>query len=127
MTRTCASRLVDATLFPFGNWRNPDRDRLTDFFDELESGGKMQTGAYSAFRSNLRSCIDEVVNDSTPLVVTSNNPSANVVVMSESDYENLVENFFIISNEELVGRLRKSSEQFRSGSTLIHDVADDDD
>lgn len=87
----------------------------------------MPTVTYSSFRSNLRSCIDRVASDSAPLIVTSKNPDSNVVVMSERDYENLMENFYIMSNKELMTKLRKSSEQFRSGNVVISDLADDDD
>ncbi|MBP3885629.1 MAG: metallophosphoesterase [Olsenella sp.] len=36
VTHTCATRLLPATLRPDRGWENPDADRLTDFFDELE-------------------------------------------------------------------------------------------
>ena len=36
ITHTCASDLLSKTLYPYPNWQNPDTDRLTNFFNELE-------------------------------------------------------------------------------------------
>lgn len=37
VTRTCASDLLSKTLYPYSGWQSPDTDRLTNFFNELES------------------------------------------------------------------------------------------
>ena len=36
VTHTCATRLQARALYPSPAWEHPDRDRLTDFLDELE-------------------------------------------------------------------------------------------
>lgn len=37
VTHTCASDLLSKTLYPYSGWQSPDTDRLTNFFNELES------------------------------------------------------------------------------------------
>lgn len=37
ITHTCPSGLLAKALYPSPNWRHPDRDRLTDFLDEVDA------------------------------------------------------------------------------------------
>ncbi len=39
-----------------------------------------------------------------PIIVTSKDPSANVVVMNSADYENLIENYAIQLSSNLVNK-----------------------
>ena len=47
----------------------------------------MEAVAYSTFRKDLRAYLDKTRDDATPLLVTSKDPSANVVVMNAMDYD----------------------------------------
>ena len=67
----------------------------------------MEAVAYSTFRNNLRSYLDKTRDDAAPIMVTSKDPTANVVVMNSADYENLIENLNIQSNAYLVNKLKK--------------------
>ena len=86
----------------------------------------MDAISYTAFRNNLRSCIDEVVADSTPLIVTSRQEGSNVVVLSQRDYDNLMENFAVASDAELMDKLRKSAHQFAAGDVVVHELVNPD-
>lgn len=50
----------------------------------------MEVTTYSKFRENMKSYLDNVVNDSRPLHVTRTN-GEDVVVLSKSDYESMQE------------------------------------
>ena len=61
----------------------------------------MEAVNYSTFRANLRTYLDKTRDDAEPILVTSNDPDSNVVVINIRDYENLVENDYIKSNISL--------------------------
>ena len=78
----------------------------------------MEAVAYSTFRNNLRSYLDKTRDDASPIMVTSKDPSANVVVMNSADYENLIENLNIQSNAYLVNKLKKGMADVARGSVV---------
>jgi antitoxin YefM len=70
----------------------------------------------------------KVNDDSDVLVVTNKNPEDNVVVLSKVDYDNLIENNYILSNQYLMEKIQRADAQFSAGKGVIHDlieVADD--
>lgn len=87
----------------------------------------MDAVSYSTFRRNLRSYLDKTRDDAEPLLVTSKDPDSNVVVINARDYDNLMENLYVLSNPYLTEKLTKSVEQFRRGDVRIHELEDDDD
>ena len=87
----------------------------------------MDAVSYSTFRRNLRSYLDKTRDDAEPLLVTSKDPDSNVVVINARDYDNLMENLYVLSNPYLTEKLMKSVEQFRRGDVRIHELEDDDD
>ena len=78
----------------------------------------MEAVAYSTFRNNLRSYLDKTRDDAAPIMVTSKDPSANVVVMNSADYENLIENLNIQSNAYLVNKLKKGMADVVQGNVV---------
>ncbi len=78
----------------------------------------MESVAYSTFRNNLRSYLDKTRDDASPIMVTSKDPSANVVVMNYADYENLMENLNIQSNAYLVNKLKKGMADVVQGKVV---------
>ena len=87
----------------------------------------MDAVSYSTFRRNLRSYLDKTRDDAEPLLVTSKDPDSNVVVINARDYDNLMENLYVLSNPYLTEKLTKSVEQFRRGDVRIHELENDDD
>ena len=67
----------------------------------------MEAVAYSTFRKDLRAYLDKTRDDATPLLVTSKDPSANVVVMNAMDYDNLIENLEVQSNARLMSKIER--------------------
>ncbi len=81
----------------------------------------MITATYTDLRSNLKSYLDRVVNDSDNVIVNRGNGSA-VVIMSMEEYESMVETAYIMSQPELVEVIRKGDEDVRRGNYEIVDV-----
>lgn len=82
----------------------------------------MQVVSCSAFRRDLRAYLDKTRDDTEPVMVTSKDPDANVVVMNARDYDNLIENLYIAQNRYLSDKLMKSREQFARQGTSRHFV-----
>jgi antitoxin YefM len=63
--------------------------------------------SYSELRNNLASCMEKVCDDRAPLVVTRQN-ARSVVIMSEEDYEGLVETVHLLKSPANAARLLRS-------------------
>lgn len=87
----------------------------------------MEVVAYSTFRKDLRSYLDRTMEDAEPLLVTSRNPEANVVVINARDYDNLMENLYVMSDARLMEKIRRGRKQFERGEVIAHELLDDDD
>ena len=77
---------------------------------------------YTNFRANLKSYMDKAKNDYETIVVTSKD--GNVVMLSEQEYNNILENLFIMSNPEMVRRLNESIKQLIDGKTVTFSFED---
>ena len=88
----------------------------------------MEAVAYSTFRDGLRGYMDRARDNAEPIMVTAKDPSANVIVINARDYDNMIENLYVLSNRELRQKLDESMSQFKSGGYRVHElieVADD--
>jgi antitoxin YefM len=63
--------------------------------------------SYSQLRNNLASYMDEVCDDRAPLFVTRQN-ARSVVLMSEDDYEGLMETVHLLKSPANAARLLRS-------------------
>jgi antitoxin YefM len=63
--------------------------------------------SYSELRNNLASYMDEVCNDRAPLVITRQN-ARSVVMMSEEEYEGLMETVHLLKSPANATRLLRS-------------------
>ena len=68
----------------------------------------MDVTTYSNFRQNLKSHLDDVVNDQKALYVTRAN-GEDVVVLSKSDYEGLQETYYLMRSPKNAERLMEIS------------------
>ena len=71
---------------------------------------------YTNVRANLKSYMDKAKNDYETIVITSKD--GNVVMLSEEEYNNMKENYFIMSNPEMVKRLDESIKQIIEGKIV---------
>jgi antitoxin YefM len=75
---------------------------------------KMQVTTYTNFRQKLKSYLDKVRNNHTPLYVTSAN-GEDVVVLSKSDYESMEETFYLLKSPANASRLLQGIEAYEKG------------
>lgn len=69
---------------------------------------------YSDFRQKLKTYLDEVFNSHTPLHVTRTK-GENIVVLSEADYESIMETFYLLKSPKNAERLQRSIQQYKRG------------
>jgi antitoxin YefM len=74
----------------------------------------MKTANYTDLRSNLKSYLDKVIDDSEPLIIhRSDNHS--VVVISLDEYNAIKETKYIASSPQMMKRLRNAESNMNSG------------
>jgi antitoxin YefM len=74
----------------------------------------MEITTYTNFRQNLKRFLDKVFLDHSPVFVTRSN-GEDVVVMAKSDYESMLETFYLLKSPENAARLLKGIEEFEKG------------
>ena len=72
---------------------------------------------YSTIRNNLKTYCDKVSDDFETVIVTRKDEK-NVVMISLEEYNNLMENLFIMSNKKYYDRLVESRKQIEHGKTV---------
>jgi len=65
---------------------------------------------YSNIRNNFKKYCDKATRDYETIIATRKNDE-NVVLMSEEEYNNLMENLYIMSNKDYYNELLKSKKQ----------------
>lgn len=83
----------------------------------------MEATNMTDFRNNIRKYLDKVIDDSDSLMITRPH-GKNVVVMSQEDYENLVENMYVVGNPNNRKHLDKSIEEAQQGKLTEVDLND---
>lgn len=77
--------------------------------------------SYSELRTNLASYMDQVCDDRAPLLVTRQN-ARSVVLMSEEDYEGLMETVHLLKSPANAARLLRSITQADQGKLTERDI-----
>jgi antitoxin YefM len=77
--------------------------------------------SYSELRNNLASYMDEVCDARAPLVVTRQN-ARSVVIMSEEDYEGLMETVHLLKSPANAARLLRSIKDADRGKLKAREV-----
>ena len=76
---------------------------------------------YSSLRKDLKKYCGKVIDDWEAIIITRKNDK-NVVLMSEEEYNNLMENLYIMSNKKYYNELLKSKAEAEAGNVQIHDI-----
>lgn len=84
----------------------------------------MKSVSLTAFRDSMGSYIKQVHAAGRPILVTCGDPRSNIVVMSARDYENLMENLYVLSNEYLSRKIDRGLVQAREGKLQIHELVE---
>jgi antitoxin YefM len=77
---------------------------------------------YSKVRENFKSYCDTANNDLETIVITRKE-GGNVVLLSEAEYNNIMENLFVRSDKKAYGRLMESIAQLKNGKARIREIA----
>ena len=80
---------------------------------------------YSNARDNFKKYCDAAVRDFETIIVTRKHDE-NVVIMSEAEYNNLMENLYVRDNKEDYRRLIESIEQLKRGKGRIRTLVEDE-
>lgn len=76
---------------------------------------------YSEVRNNLKAYCDKATKDYETIIITRKN-NENVVLMSEEEYNNLMENLYIRSNLKYYQKLVESIKEVEKGNVKEHDL-----
>ena len=87
----------------------------------------MRAVTYSSFRRELKSYMRSVRDDADTILVTNNDPSENVVVMSQRDYESLMETIRIYDNPYLYDKILQGDKALAEGNVSFHELVEEDD
>ncbi len=80
---------------------------------------------YSNIRNNFKKYCDKATRDYETIIVTRKNDE-NVVLMSEAEYNNLMENLYIMSNKDYYNELLKSKKEAETGKLEVHELIEED-
>ena len=79
--------------------------------------------SYSQLRNNLASYMDDVCNNRAPLFVTRQN-ARSVVLMSEDDYEGLMETVHLLKSPANAARLLRSIKEADQGKLTERELVE---
>ena len=71
---------------------------------------------YSTARQNFKKICDKAINDFETIIITRER-SDNVVLISENEYNNILENLYIRSNQNDYEELLRSIKQLKDGQS----------
>lgn len=79
--------------------------------------------SYSTFRLKMKSYLDQVMKNNESLYVTRSK-GEDVVVMSKSDYNSILETFHLMKSPKNALRLLESMEQYNSGLAKVRTLTE---
>ena len=85
----------------------------------------MASVSYTELRGNLAAYMDQVCDDRAPLVVTRQN-ARSVVMISEEEYEGLIETVHLLKSPVNAARLLRSIEEADKGKLVAHELIEHD-
>ena len=81
---------------------------------------------YTEMRGNFKEYCDKVTDDFETVIVTRKD-NKNVVMISQDEYNNMMENLFIMSNKKNYNRLLESRKQLEQGMSQSRALLLDED
>jgi antitoxin YefM len=104
--RACARKIVMGTAIPLVWVGRMTVDRTCTVVVRTKED-RLPHVSYSKLRDNLASYMDEVCNGRAPLVITRRN-ARSVVLMSEEDYDGLMETAHLLNSPANAARLLRA-------------------
>jgi len=83
----------------------------------------MRVISFTQVRNNLKSVLDDVINDADCTIITRRD-AEDAVVMSMGYYTSLMETVHLLKSPANAAHLAKSIEQYRAGQAIVRELAD---
>jgi len=80
---------------------------------------------YTTARQNFKEYCDKTVDDFETIIITRER-GENVVLMSESEYNNMLENLYVRRNAKDYNELLQSIEQLKAGKGKMKELESDE-
>lgn len=80
-------------------------------------GKEMHPIIYTEARNKLNKLIDKVHENSEPYLIVGTKGRKDAVLISKEDYDNLIENLYILSNPKWVKSIKKGLSDHKQGKT----------
>lgn len=84
----------------------------------------MKASSFSQVRNNFKEFCDYATKDFETIIITRER-GENVVMISESEYNNLIENLYVRSNPEYYNELLESIDQLKKGKGKMRTLLDE--
>ena len=85
----------------------------------------MEITNYTSFRQSLKSYLDRVFSNHSPLFVTRAK-GEDVVVMSKADYDSMQETFYLLKSPKNAMRLEEGLSDYEKGLITSRDLIEND-
>ncbi|MBW1606324.1 type II toxin-antitoxin system Phd/YefM family antitoxin [Lactobacillus sp. Sy-1] len=85
----------------------------------------MEATTYSNFRKQLKMYMDKATENFEPIIVTRKD-NKNAVLISETEYNNMLENQYVLGNPDNLKWLEKGKKQVESGQFMRRELSDED-
>ncbi len=76
---------------------------------------------YSTARDQFKTYCDKA-NDELETIIITRKSGGNVVLMSDAEYNNIMENLFVRNNKKNYDRLMESIQQLKTGKSKARDL-----
>lgn len=75
----------------------------------------MQTIQYTDARNQLNKLINSVEKNKEPVIIVGSKGRNDAVILSKEDYDNLLENLYVLSNPKWIKSIEKSLDEIKKG------------
>jgi antitoxin YefM len=82
----------------------------------------MQTTTFTEARNNLNRLIESIDENNEPIVILGTKGRHDSVLISKDNYDNLIENLYILSNSDWVDSIKKGVRNLDSGKGIKMDL-----
>lgn len=82
----------------------------------------MQAIIYTEARNKLNKIIDKVNENSEPYLIVGTKGRKDAVLISKEDYDNMIENLYILSNPKWVKSINKGLKELEAGKGKKMDI-----
>lgn len=84
----------------------------------------MVIATYSDFRQKLKDYLDKVNKSHAPLYITRSKGES-VVVLAQSDYESIMETFYLLKSPKNAQRLQAALDEYQNGKGVEHNLIEE--